>query len=457
MDVPLADVAVVFEVNGVPYAILLSQINSFPIQNSLINTIVRHKEENSMGVEMSDSGAIVIKTPNYIDRESERVQSLIKNTLCSENCLFDNFGLIVRIYQNPKITLYELLQVQGLLDTIRSQMGTGSTEQKEEIESHRVYNFLRKNNYKEFLRELDFYGISSLFGSKLHRDGIDHEKMMADIKKNLESKFSADYLMHAPSSRAEDFLNVVASIGGIISGSFVLESILDEDWGAVNKIGAVNEIGDNRSSDIDIYVNEHMLKGMLTQCGLYEPFKLLDEWARASAKVMKTAATYLVGQSVPYTQISSFVKEFNKTAITDSEKYVGICAATHFGVFKASLDDVVITKDDGRFDGAYRYSGHILYVIKFKLPCGPKVDIVVVSCTPQYQLYDFDLNFCKVYYDGYTVHALDWKSLVSKKSNNYTKFHRRGLSNLDGFVKNIDRIEKYFKRGFIICTGNLSE
>jgi len=51
----------------------------------------------------------------------------------------------------------------------------------------------------------------------------------------------------------------------------------------------------------------------------------------------------------------------------------------------------------------------------------------------------FDFNFCKVYFDGYGVQALDWNSVINKSSVDTDS--SKQLSPFQAYAENIDRIE----------------
>ena len=55
----------------------------------------------------------------------------------------------------------------------------------------------------------------------------------------------------------------------------------------------------------------------------------------------------------------------------------------------------------------------------------------------------FDLNFCKVYYDGKTLHVMDWDSIMTSTTKINWEFDHRST-----------RAEKYRQRGFTIIDDN---
>ena len=119
----------------------------------------------------------------------------------------------------------------------------------------------------------------------------------------------------------------------------------------------------------------------------------------------------------------------------------------------ANTVKIVKATDAGNSAKRYKFTNKILYVIRLEFDYGPKVDIIVLDCTVPFGIERFDFNFCKVYFDGYGVQALDWNSVINKSSVDTDS--SKQLSPFQAYAENIDRIEKYSKRGFIIMAQDV--
>lgn len=156
--------------------------------------------------------------------------------------------------------------------------------------------------------------------------------------------------------------------------------------------------------------------------------------------------------SVTLTKIPELIQAVEQHAIGETREYIGQCIGEYFGAISTKIAE---KGDKTRSGGSYRYTNRISYVVKLKFKDGPDVDIIIVKCTIPYQLKDFDFDFCKIYFDGYMVHSLNWDSVVNKYS-----VDTETSMTLVAFVRysdNIQRIEKYTKRGFIVTPDDTPE
>lgn len=108
-----------------------------------------------------------------------------------------------------------------------------------QLQQHEGYRLLVPEVFKTFKREL-----------RLGKATIDPVEIIERLDNNLDELFNLENNVgKAGKYYMQDFIDNVKAIGGYMSGSLVLKHILQEEW---------------PTTDIDIYVNETMLKGMLT-------------------------------------------------------------------------------------------------------------------------------------------------------------------------------------------------
>ena len=383
-----------FFVQNVRYEIADKLIEDFPIKDVLINVLFKYYKEKNIGVEIQD-GCIVIRTE------------------------YKNFDKIVKIYKNPYITMTELLDVKKQFLIY------------EKYVPHKFSPLLYENGYKEFKKELKYYGLWPLFalhGEKMvtlcnsetekrdsyliHKEkrDIDIQEIQKRIHKNIQKKFG----------NVKDFMNNLRMLGGCLSGSFILSSVLNEEWDYKNTYKNWSEeernklfkdCGEqlNKTIDIDIYVNKYILEGVLKQIGKIETTGLRELWDIAKS-------------------VRKMFDFDEKYEIMDPEKW----------------------------KETYGETGHMCYMIYFS-KCGIKIDFIVLDCTVPYFIASFDFDFNTVYYDGFTVSAFNWKSILSRRSNNYKENDKHDISENVKYFNNRARILKYFERGFVITIKNTSD
>ncbi len=433
-----------FRVNGNVYRIPTAQVENFPLKSALLNLLHTKVTDGSMGVQVDKEGAIIIDYPCH------------------------QFNIIMTIYVNPVITLQQLLGIdflETLADEYRAFKESikphGWTDQNIDEETalaaklhqHHGYTLLGPPVFKILKQDLKFFGLWELFESPLKKQlrtgtaTIDPTEIIVRLHEDLALLLkNQTRLLHA-SSKAEEFVDDMRSIGGYMSGSFVLKHILNEQW---------------PTSDIDIYANESMLKGMMMTNHRYpvgadnhlilHKFFTLENARQADCKSVKGT-----------TDISNVLEAEYAIAM-------GKMAAK---LFKAKLDKVH-TRTGLHFDSspdagpsiqldkdAKKPIDHEVYccrsnaiaegisaVIKLDLH-GVKVDIVIVNVTvPFFIKAYFDFGFNKVFYDGYNITVLDWKAVLNKRCQNILQ---KGLGSREAeYLVNIHRITKYSLRGFTV-------
>jgi|SRR5579885_217068 len=374
-----------FLVNDWKYKIPLEHIRNFPIKTALINQLTEKYLDGSFGIEISPENEIIIKLP----KSQEELDSLDQNNCSKFTCHRNNFKKVVKIYENPKITLFELLELENLCTLLKDYSEDIENEKlKDDLETSLEYNFIRKSNYDNFMQELDFYGIPSLFQSSSLRNEIDHQSMVERFHENLENLFPSEVA-------SRNFFSQILALGGTFSGSFLLQAILKENW-------------KDKPKDLDVYVNIGMLDGMLghrTVSASFYGFESKYEmkyWQLIAEKVRK-----LLGA---------------KTAI-------------------------VVDKST---PPGYNFTSDIVYVIKIEMEKFNLDFIVIATTVPYFIDKNFDFDFCKVYYDGYVIHAIDWNPILNRCS--IDRRRRNYPKGITAYANNHARIEKYMKRGFIITT-----
>lgn len=433
--------AINFLVNDERYAIPLVQIRAFPLKSALINVLTEKYLNSSFGVELSPDGDIIIKPPG----DPAVIEGLFKwNNRSTYDCVGYGFKAVVRIYANPKITVHELL----CLNTLTELMGIAASDTTfntaEVLEQHPIYNLLRESNYNNFLQELDYYGVLPLFQSSLATGGIDCEVMIENFRSNMRDLFPTTDGISKQDSAREDFFRTILSLGGMFSGSFLLRSVLGEDW------------GENNPSDVDIYVNIHMLEGMLGHRTIEKRFEQFSKTGkRIEAHVKKLAGSTtqdldaaVVQISIRPSKIVEALSKFESREEAVQEYREGIAKRVMKWLWAKSA--TIAPSDVGH---SYGFTDRIAYIIKIEMELF-KVDLVVLTSTVPYGIEDnFDFDFCKVYYDGYVIHALDWDAVANKRSVERSHQHH----NHKTWFSNHVRIAKYMRRGFIITTPDTPE
>lgn len=382
MAVPMEIVA--FRVEGKRYEIPMLDIDAFPLKDSLINKMVQHRNDGTFGVKTTENGEIIINFHKSKD-ELDAIEKLNKS---SKSCTADNFEKVVEIYANPKITMFELLNLDVVVKACNKITEYDSSEPEVSLTKSYEYNFIRESIYENFMSELEYYGISGLFQSKLDKEGVDPNLIAERFKAKLRKYDFKCKWIAVKEDVINWFIHNVLACGGMFSGSFLLNAALDEDWGS------------NSPNDLDVYANLSM----------FESLQCLDQ------------------------------HEFKSQGISRQDLIVKHLKQS-FYASNAKLTELGI-------DGCYGFSSYITGVVRLEGVYGSELNVDFVLCTstiPFLLTRNFDLDFCKIYYDGYTVGAVDWEPIVKKKSLDRSMTHFTRY-----YSANIERIEKYLKRGFIV-------
>ena len=428
-----------FKVSGRSYTIPFQQIQDFPLKDALVNKLVEKYLDKTFPVTLSGQGEIIIELP----KSSDELDQLNLNNTSKVSCTRHNFEKVVRIYANPKITMFELLDLECMITNARAVDENRRINQSPEdiFDGNPQFNFLRKSNYENFMEELAFYGVDSLFRSPLAEKGVDPEDIIRAFEKNLEPHFNKPHrslrVMLPPASgefQVKVFITQILALGGIFSGSSILQAALGEDW------------DEYKPNDLDVYVNESMLRGMLPLSNhgfkKYQPLehqatRVETEIANNMKSEGKSEQEVKNAIGVPVSRIYRVMEEFEQQNEEILRKHLADWVCLVLGA-----ESAIVTRPEQTEQ--YQYSTDIRYVIKIVMGSGLKIDFVVLRSTIPYHIdHSFDLEFCKIYYDGYSLHAINWESVINKCSLDR---QREQLS----YVSRINRYEKYLRRGFVV-------
>lgn len=334
-----------FLVSEKSFSIEIDKILTFPIKNTFLSVLIQNK-----------TFKINTKSNHFIIDKCEYFQKIID------------------IYNNPNITLPELLQ---------KDFDSFLNSQYEESNSI----FIRKN-YKNFIQELNYFGLYSLFFQNEMSFDLDIIYKTLQQKINIPDRVEENSI-YVHKCYAYSLISKLKSVGGYFSGSFLLKTILNEKW---------------ENSDIDLFVNKHMLFGVFEK-----ELQFIDK------NLIKYPCKTDIG-------------------ISDELKYFGQILADYFEADTDSLK--IINKNDPT--NYYGKCEKLSFVIKFTIN-KVNFDLIVVENSVPVFISNFDFSFNKIYYDGYSLHIFNENSLLKRKT----------LYNIYDYSKNIERIKKYFQRGFI--------
>ena len=366
-----------FLVNRKSFEISREDINNFPIQDAYLNLLVKHFNENTIGVRC-ENGGIVISTE------------------------YTNFDKIVKIYQNPKIRLADLLSIN--FDHIENEKWKHGEIMKINRAVIEAEPLLCDTNFNRFIEELKFYGVYSLF-EMVHE--IDIETIIKRIYRKLFHKHFGD------KREVLSFVHTLRTLNAYISGSFILETVLNEDW---------------ENTDIDVYINESILMNCYYDSMPFREIRSKDK-DKNEKKINLMKLLYSKPNSFEEDRLNKFASHL----------------VTYFGK-DYSLVSIPTRRE---LDDGYGISGDLTCVIKMKYLDKVNIDLVIVNCTVPYFIERFDLKFNSIYFDTYTIHAFDWNAILFKKSINYYADDRY-YNEIEKYSANIKRIKKYFTRGFVV-------
>lgn len=385
-------------------------IENFPLKDSLLCKLYEKYMNKSIGIKTNIFEQQDFIEINYL-HDSNHFNDDITNFSIA------NFPRIIKIYQNPKILLTELFEAERikLFEIIQPLVDQPydcyhSLSFQIEIKHQNIINYFTDQYQDLFQRELEFYGLESLFVQTTHT--IDYDEIKETFLRNLSEQLGEE--------KCANFIHCISMLGGIFSGSSLLKAITYD-----KNINIVNW----QSNDVDIYINEGQLAYRL---GLY--FEDMEKITSTNTRQYFTDLRKLITKNViNFFDNQWFIANLDKPNV----KLVNIADQVPFDI-NSSVDD--LTK--------YSQCEGILYVIKFKYD-DLNIDLIVLTKTPQYFIKNFDFAFNKIYYDGFFVNAFDWTSILSKrcKNNNLRLTHN---TYLEKYAHNLARIEKYWKRGYFI-------
>lgn len=381
-----------FLVNNKSYELSIDKINNFPIKTAYLNILWNHYLNGTIGV-------------------------VVKNDHIIINSEYENFDKILMIYNNPTVKLSDIVNEKAItfakkydeLVSIFSQDDYKAFINKNyHAVKQEFYNSVMNDQAIDHLiEEFEFYGVYELFTDHRKKD-LDINHLINKIHRKLQSIFCYRYNDYF------DFIRTLRKLGGYISGSFILQTVLNENW----------------KSDIDIYINESILK----KC--YSEHVFFTDRDKDKKKFRKEFENFI-------TDISRNKKIVDKNSAIKVAKNIA-------GMFGCDLTvDSAMTVDD-YWKEDYDMYDNLSGVIKLKYH-ELSIDLVIVNCTPLNFIKGSDFTFNRIYFDTFTVHALHWNDIFDRRSIN---FHEHAnCADIDSFYKYMDhikRIYKYMQRGFII-------
>ena len=383
-----------FLVNDISYSIALEQINDFPIKNAYLNTLVNHYLNGTIGVQLKNDHIII-------------------------NSDYHNFDKIVMIYNNPMIKLADIINGKAIVFAKKYDSLFSTYKSKDEYHTFIYHNYdsvkqelnnavMNDQQVDLLIEELEFYGVYDLFINQ--SNDVNINQLTKKINRTLRSKFRYSH------DDYHNFIEQIRRFGGYISGSCLLQSILNEKW----------------NSDIDVYINDTML---MNYC-----IRKFDTSKYSKKLAMKDFRNFLD-------------QEYDK--IIDRQHIINVAndIAKLFGP-DFTVDKTLDTKE--YWKNEYDMCHNLCGVIKLKYH-ELSIDLVIVNCTVPYFIQGFDFTFNKIYFDTYTIHAFHWNDIYAKRSANLHKLSRYNISYVDKYMENIKRIYKYMCRGFIITWYNTKD
>jgi len=222
----------------------------------------------------------------------------------------------------------------------------------------------------KYFDELNYYGL--IFSNKIDpKDCIN----LLDSKKMIINNLTKIGL-------SGSFVDSVMEINGIMSGSFVLQTYLNADW---------------NSNDIDIYMESDIFS-----CHFYD-------WITG----------YSYGHKLP---LGFGMEKSNLIALNRSQDNYDdtLCEFLELflkDTFGEDVSNIVVKKVEK--DSGYSTCSYFNKLIKFKIN-NVNIDLILCKCRPFSAICQFDFDFNKIYFDGYTIGAMNWKAIHSKTSwNNF--------------------------------------
>lgn len=483
-----------FLVNHKQFSIEYNKIINFPLKDAYLNVLVRNANDGSLLVEKDKNGAIIISNE------------------------YSNFELMVKLYNNPTITLFDLLEIDSFLqlierikplypkpkvDPVRGYLTFTEIKQEHlyEIRNHPSYKWMQYEEFKALMEEFSFYGVDSLF---IPNYEIDPTNLKHKVKSTLKELFrigeiTLDETIRSPpgmvvlpntytgglkytKTKYYTFMDKIKRMNAIISGSTILKSVLEIDWPTKDLDIYLTE------SDLFEFIRKHFFNELYYQeikstPGQSEKFPYLSRFATGKKSIedflvsrvdkddfIKTRITEIVKQvrsekepllaDYPglhqrimhmirhsyYPQNESDIEKMLNRVAEEVVKFEIKLEMAKFleCIFEGTEMKLIDKSDSEQYNGL---SG-ISHVIEIKIN-NIQVEFIICKCTVPYVIDNFDFGFNKIYYDGYSVNCLDWKAVLNRMtSNNYMADNK-----INSYVFHIERIRKYFNRGFFVTLG----
>lgn len=267
------------------------------------------------------------------------------------------------------------------------------------------------DNLRQFYDDLHFYGFLPPVPIKKN---YDMDTCMHNIKNGIVNK-GLDY---------DQFIYYLQYLHGCLSGSFVLQSYLNEEW-------------NDSDGDLDVFVQKHDYEYFCDQVITKIKYNYLNR--------EKWAVLYETG-SVLYENRDYY----NPMFVTSIHKYM---------LNIETVEMISPTLTQWKCYNLNQTHNHIYHIFKLKVN-NTIIDFIIVDYPPQYHIQHFDFDFNKIYFDGYFVNAFDWNAIHNKTSMNHdAKYENLDqtpyskdmyMNNIEHYMNNLVRIKKYTGRGFYI-------
>jgi len=200
---------------------------------------------------------------------------------------------------------------------------------------------------------------------------------------------------------------------GVISGSYILQLVMNKEW-------------TNGNRDIDIYLDEMYVNKYILLPALKGKY---------GNKYIHNDTNNLYNDPTMVEVLRNYFRYyFGEDAEIDIPENGDTLSETKFETDTCDYNSCIYFKK----------------LIKIVLKNKNKIDIIICSCNPKIFLKEYDFDFNKIYFDGFTIGAEDWNPIVKKTSVNGYKRNRYNVHPTVKYINNITRIKKYTDRGFLI-------
>jgi len=286
---------------------------------------------------------------------------------------------------------------------------------KHEVTQREFYQIEEEltDHLQQFYNDLHFYGFLPLIPIN-KKYSID--KCLDNIKNGLIKK-EIDY---------DKFIYYLQYLHGCLSGSFVLQSYLDEEW---------------TNGDLDIFVQRHDYEHFF-DAAFKNVHSILNVGGVDCFNFKKTL-------DIKYMK-ALYIEKKHKSNIYYNDE---LLVALHQVMFCTSSVEIIPVESPD-FIKRYRtvFCMDSIYKVIKMIINNTKIDLIITNYPPQYHIKNFDFDFNKIYFDGYFVNSFDWNAIHNRislnKDGRYNGFDNSSC--ITRYMMNLDRIKKYTGRGFYI-------